>query len=94
MIGCFFDCRSFAKRFLCFWQRSAGRRPAEKIRFDFIADEEGLLVEVQDRSETEDLDAVDFPENLTAASESELAKLGLALLGKMAQEVAHIRISG
>ena len=66
----------------------------KKIRFDFIADEEGLLVEVQDRSETEDLDAVDFPENLTAASESELAKLGLALLGKMAQEVAHIRISG
>jgi anti-sigma regulatory factor (Ser/Thr protein kinase) len=64
------------------------------IRFNFTAGEEGLLVEVKDRSETEDLDAVVFPENLAVASESELAKLGLALLGKMAQEVAHIRISG
>ncbi len=64
------------------------------IRFNFTAGEEGLLVEVKDRSETEDLDAVVFPENLAVASEFELAKLGLALLGKMAQEVAHIRISG
>lgn len=66
----------------------------QKIHFTIIADEEGLLVEVVDRSEVSDLDLAHLPEDLEEASKEELGRLGLALLGKIAYEVVHVRISG
>lgn len=66
----------------------------KELRFTLTADEQGLLVEVQDRSEVEDIDMVTLPEDPGTASQAELDRLGLALLGKIASDVTHIRISG
>lgn len=66
----------------------------ERIAFMFSEEEDGLLVEIKDRSQADDIDLVEIPEDVAQASTEELDRLGMVMLGKMAKEVNHIRISG
>ena len=68
--------------------------PRGRVHFTWTRETGGVRVEVEDRSHIEDVDrTVDLPP-LDQAEPADLDKLGLALLGKVAQNVTHLHISG
>ncbi len=62
--------------------------------FHLVRKEHGVFVEVVCGEEIEDVDQVVRPFTLLHAGESELNKLGLLLLEKVARDIQHIHISG
>ena len=65
-----------------------------EMRFQFSHEDDAIHVEVTDRSLASDVDMPRLPADLGKAEASELTQLGLVLLNKVANDVAHLRISG
>lgn len=78
--------------YLCNIQQKEGL--SNHTLFTFIQQEDGIAVEVQDRSTADEIDRIEAAKDMTLATQEELDQLGLVLLSKMGQEVSHIRISG
>lgn len=81
--------------FLHFLHHNPGEdEKGNRIRYTISLDEQGMLVEVQNRSEVEYIDLATLPSDVGRASREELETLGLGLIMKVGEEVVHHRISG
>jgi len=80
--------------FMHMCRNPVGGRSANAVRIRLIAEEDHLHIDMEDQSQASDVDdplKFQKPEN---ATESELDQLGLFILNKVVQDVAHLRISG
>lgn len=69
------------------------KSPSNKVKFIFLSNEDGLTVEIIDKSDVDDVDIVGLKSHPIEYTNEELNQLGLVLLNKLGDNVVHNKIS-